>query len=87
MTNSRKDFGAYTAHYPRAIIEQVRQAFLSGKRYIDIAAQVKHDHKLPRFTKNNVAGMINRMRKRGELPPAERMGGKRTPTVPSMAKV
>ena len=75
--NSRTDTGAYTPHYPRPVIDTVKKLFLRGDRYEDIADAVKRIHNIKRFSKNNVAGMVSRLRNRKEIEPAMRKGGHR----------
>lgn len=73
---SRRDQGAYQVDHTREVLDHVKRLAERGDSYRDIAAQVKRTHRLNRFTKVNVASMIHRMRKRGELPQTKRTGGK-----------
>lgn len=75
---TRNAWGVYQNSYTREILDAVKRLEERGDTYKEIATQIKHQFKLSHFTKNNVAGMINRLRRRGELPPTQRKGGVRT---------
>lgn len=79
MTTSFK--GVYKPTYPQAVVDSVRQLALQGHRYNDIANEVRRRHQLPKFNKCNVASMISRMRKRGEIELSKKCG-----TRPKYAK-
>lgn len=66
--------GAYKTPYPQAVVDTVRRLALQGNHYNDIANEVKRVHKLPVFKKSNVASMISRMRKRGEIELSKKCG-------------
>jgi hypothetical protein len=76
--NTRNAQGAYTSNYPREVIEYVRDLVKRGRKYNDVANSVKKKFKYDRFTKSNVAGMVSRLRARGELELTKRCGVKRS---------
>lgn len=69
--------GSFKPPYPRAVVNTIRDLAKRGDHYSEIASEVRRKHKLPNFNKNNVAGMVSRLRSRGELDPAVRKGGHR----------
>lgn len=69
--------GAFKPPYPRPVVDTVKHMFIRGDSYMEIANEIRRKHKLPGFTKNNVAGMVSRLRKRREIDAPERKGGHR----------
>lgn len=70
----RNDHNQYTA----LMYEMIRRLEARGDTYQEIAAQVRRHFRLTRFTRSNVAGVIHRLRRRGELPQSKRVGGNRS---------
>lgn len=70
---TRNAWGLYTANYPQHILDLVRESFERGERYSITAAKVR-SLGYPNFNKNNVAGMVSRLREKGLIKAPMRNG-------------
>lgn len=76
---TRNEHGAYTPSYPQPVVDLILRLAIRGDKYEEIAAAVRSEFKLRRFSKNNVAGMVSRLREKGRLEKSRRCGGHRSP--------